>query len=1155
MADCSVAPDSAAGLLERMRQCRVLSPAQLKELSAGSLPPDPKAMARSLIQSGLLTHYQANLLFQGRGAELLLEPYVVLARLGEGGAGLVLKARHPIMNRIVAIKLIRKDLLKDPDVVARFHREIEVASQVSHPNVVHAYDAGPLGGTFGLVMEYVEGTDLARLIKDEGPLSPSRACDYIRQAALGMQHVHERGLIHRDLKPSNLLVATPKEGEGNAVVKVLDLGLARLSGQKAQTASSQLTTMGSVMMGTPDYMAPEQALDLRAADIRADVYSLGCTLFFLLTGQPPYPAGSLAQKLMKHQMAPIPSVCQLRAELPAALDPVLRKMLAKQPDERYQTPAEVANALAPLAAAGRRTGIRKAPANTWSGNESVTLLNQQALPPLTRPAETTLPRQRRRRWPLPLGAAALFLTGVIAIWALASSGSKSNATGSQAGLSSTDPQQARVTGSPLSTTLDTLTVLGDPRGRYWGNVASMVFSPSSKLLACTGHSGPTVVWDAASLTELCSIPYPSRNVNCMALSPDGKHLLTCIQALTGISTEFKVWDVSSGKEVRSWSHPGSVANSVAYTGDADTVVSSHQRNTPGRAGSIFEVRTWEASSGKEKRPVIEMPGTHGGRLSANGATALTYSPTGWKAWELPKGTSEAEGANQQGRGMPLHTLSADGQTLLMASQKPAMVNNNIVNELQLIDLSPQKPGAVVNRVLTANVEEEYSLNYIAAGPRPRTIILWGHHIRGTGGPALRLWDAAATPPKLLAQVSTSNTFNSLTTSPDGTNLAAGSYDGNIRLYDALSLTERLPDTAHRGYLNHLAFADNDQVVVSASLTDRTVRAWDHARGKERSRLSIPPTEKGWFPNLGLSFAWPADGSGVAVNSNQALRWLDPIASKQRDLALPGENQNVHGMAVSGDGKTVGAMVNGVPKLWDTASGQARACAITTPLPLSGTMFLSQDGKTLVGATIKTEAGKSAYHYRLIDPATGADRLVVPTPFTGLNAPAFSVDGHYLAVFGSAFDGKKHTQEWKAWDLTTGKERVLVPAGGIHVHCNAVFAPTGSNLALWQSNRLEVWDIAAEKSRFNLTLQPQPGRSFGIRGVAFSRDGQRIVCAHNDGRLVLHDCANGATVHEWKLPGGPNSIAVSRDGRQVAAGSPGGLIHVCRMPGIPLRSEQ
>ena len=232
------------------------------------------------------------------------------------------------MQRVVAIKLIRKSLLTDADVIARFQRKIEVASQLSHPNVIHAFDAGPMGNTFGLVMEYAEGTNLDSLVKEGGPLPVARACDFIRQAALGMQHVHEKGLIHRDIKPSNLLVTQGKDGD---TVKVLDLGLARLSGHKAQAATSQLTTMGSVMIGTPDYMAPEQAIDMRSADIRADVYSLGCTLFYLLTGQPPFPAGSLAVKLLKHQQAPVPSVRKLRPELPAALDSAIGKMLAKQP--------------------------------------------------------------------------------------------------------------------------------------------------------------------------------------------------------------------------------------------------------------------------------------------------------------------------------------------------------------------------------------------------------------------------------------------------------------------------------------------------------------------------------------------------------------------------------------------------------------------------------------------------------------------------------------------------------------------------------------------------------------------------------------------------------------------------------------------------------
>ena len=342
---------SVAQLTECLRQYRLLSAAQLEELAHDLQRhcADARALAKELLQRGWLTAYQVNQLLQGHGADLLLGPYVMMERLGEGGTGQVFKARHQAMNRIVALKLIRKELVADVDVVNRFYREIQLISQFTHPHVVHAYDAGPLGGTHYLVMEFVEGITLDRLVKQCGPLPVAQACDYIRQAALGLQHAHERGLVHRDLKPSNLLASGGVVSVGastddtchsplaaHQVVKILDLGLARFRKSTDGELTSTMTPSGPVTMGTPDYMAPEQALDFHGVDTRADIYSLGCTFYYLLTGQPPFSGGTLAQKLLGHQQVEPPAVQGLRADVPASVAAVLRKMLAKEPAHRFQ---------------------------------------------------------------------------------------------------------------------------------------------------------------------------------------------------------------------------------------------------------------------------------------------------------------------------------------------------------------------------------------------------------------------------------------------------------------------------------------------------------------------------------------------------------------------------------------------------------------------------------------------------------------------------------------------------------------------------------------------------------------------------------------------------------------------------------------------------
>ena len=354
---------SVAGLVEAVHALPLLRPTELAELAEVQTQfKDAHGLAREMLQRDWLTAFQVNQLLQGRGFDLVVGPYILLERLGEGGTGWVFKARHQHMNRLVALKVLRRELLADAEVLGRFYREIQVVSQLSHAHVVHAYDAGPLGRMHALVMEYAPGVTLSQLVKKNGPLPIEQATEYICQAARGLQHIHERGLIHRDVKPSNLLVTWERSGVSHespaslwGTVKVLDLGLSRLGKvshgrvcgtQSADGSSAQLTPQGAIVVGTPDYLAPEQAADFHGADIRADIYSLGASFFALVTGKPPF-AGNTTQKLLQHQMAAPPSISTIDASLPKGLSGVAAKMLAKKPHERYQTPAEVIAALAP----------------------------------------------------------------------------------------------------------------------------------------------------------------------------------------------------------------------------------------------------------------------------------------------------------------------------------------------------------------------------------------------------------------------------------------------------------------------------------------------------------------------------------------------------------------------------------------------------------------------------------------------------------------------------------------------------------------------------------------------------------------------------------------------------------------------------------------
>ncbi len=301
-------------------------------------PKDAQELAKELVRQKHLTKYQAAEIYQGRAASLILGSYTILDKIGAGGMGQVFKAQHRRMDRIVAIKMLPKNVMKDAATLARFEREVRAAAKLRHSHIVATDDADEENGVHFLVMEYIDGSDLSALVKKDGPLPVGRAVNYILQAARGLEFAHSEGVVHRDIKPANLLV--DKKG----TVKILDMGLARIEAGGNAATQAELTGTGAVM-GTVDYMSPEQALNTKHADARADIYSLGCTLFYLLTGKPMYDGETLTAKLIAHQVQPVPELRKTRHEVPAELEAVFEQMVAKKVEDRFQTMSEVVASL------------------------------------------------------------------------------------------------------------------------------------------------------------------------------------------------------------------------------------------------------------------------------------------------------------------------------------------------------------------------------------------------------------------------------------------------------------------------------------------------------------------------------------------------------------------------------------------------------------------------------------------------------------------------------------------------------------------------------------------------------------------------------------------------------------------------------------------
>jgi serine/threonine-protein kinase len=328
---------SRTEFIQIVAQSGLLGPEDVPSEWGPSVTVDAAALAAELVAAGKLTRYQADAMLGRRPGDLRMGNYEILDRLGAGGMGTVFKARHRRMKRVVALKVLSKEVSQTPTFAHRFQREVETVARLTHPNIVMAFDADEGEAGPFLVMEFVNGRDLASEVTSGGPLPVADAVDRILQAARGLEYAHGQGIIHRDIKPGNLL----RDADG--VVKVADLGLARITGPAAGGGTS-LTQAGSIF-GTVDYMSPEQAVDSAAVDQRADVYSLGCTLYFLLTGHAPYQGGSLMSVMLKHRDAPVPSLAAERPDVTPELDAIFARMVAKQPDDRYPSMADAVRVL------------------------------------------------------------------------------------------------------------------------------------------------------------------------------------------------------------------------------------------------------------------------------------------------------------------------------------------------------------------------------------------------------------------------------------------------------------------------------------------------------------------------------------------------------------------------------------------------------------------------------------------------------------------------------------------------------------------------------------------------------------------------------------------------------------------------------------------
>jgi serine/threonine protein kinase/tetratricopeptide (TPR) repeat protein len=831
----------------------------IAETELGAYVVDPAGgvlgLARALVRAGRITPYQSAAIYQKKSRGLLVGRYFILDKLGQGGMGVVFKARHRTTGKIVALKILPPSFARDRQALSRFTREIEAAGRLNHPNLVAALDANLDRGVHFLVMEYVEGRDLDRVVQANGPLPVVQAVDCLIQAAQGLDAAHAQGIIHRDIKPGNLML------DGTGKVRVLDLGLARIveaANPFGQAAGSRLTQSG-MYMGTVDFMAPEQAEDSRHADLRADIYSLGCTLYFLLTGRTPFEGETVLKRLMAHQVRPAPALRAIRLDVSPALESAYQKMMAKNPADRPGTMTAViallesARAAAAQSAAAPTEGPRPRPelmvfneplkwaaaaetvVNPSSFPEQAETAQSQAQadlrledlaidvrsdpPTATAPPSPQAPPIRQRQYRstkvAALAGTALFATILAGLALFSGTGRRPPDSKLESGA--TDPPS-----NPIPLTAETRrTETVSPRIKpeiprtkesHREDVRRPEPSPSIANHISPPRS-PTWLISPERYVETARLVGHTGFVEQVKLLPDGKTLFTASQDNTA-----RLWDMRTGREVRRFGHPAGIR--------AAALLPDGRRAVTGCNDGY--VRLWDLETGRELR-----------RLAKHDGAALTVAVA-------PDGRSIVSGGNEtflrvvnvdsdggprqlagQASAVWSIAISADGQRVLAGGYDGGVRVGNSQNSdpLSLLDkysawayglaFAPDDQHAVSscigqltfwdlsakNVIRQCNLERRQLPSIVLADSH--RVVFCSHYkkendgVQNEGG--IGTWEFESNDPPRIIQSGPPGHL-SLALLPEGA-IATGDVDGFVRIWEPSAAIARAHDLVRAGKKN------------------------------------------------------------------------------------------------------------------------------------------------------------------------------------------------------------------------------------------------------------------------------------------------------------------------------------------------------------------
>jgi WD40 repeat protein/serine/threonine protein kinase len=1039
------APASAvtlAQLGERLERAGLMSAGEfdgwLAAFGERPRPADAVPAAAELVRARRLTPFQASALCEPEPPVLVLGDYLLLDRLGAGGMGVVFKALHRRMRRTVALKVLPLTSLRHPEALRRFQREVEAVARLIHPNVTTAYDAGEHGGVPFLVLEYVDGPDLASLIREQGPLSIPEAVDAIIQAARGLFYAHEMGVVHRDVKPSNLL------RDRHGMVKVLDLGLARvysdLRGDDGGAApadsgrpreESQTATGAGVLLGTPQFMAPEQARDAARADHRADVYSLGCTLFYLLTGRAPYPAETVAEAIRAHRESPVPSLRSLRPDVSPALDALFQRMAAKEPAARPQSMAEIVAAPGRLAA-GLARGSRRRPA--------------------------------RRLWTVALAAAAVLTLGVLGVLFLRPESSpptnpsppQDRSPLDQLSREAIPPYELRVAGGgdPERAPAELVAVLGDSRLKHWGFVDGVAFSPDGTALASASWDGTVKVWDPATGEERLTLDGGGAWLHAVAFSPDGKSL-----AAGDRWGQVTLWDWRAGSKETTIKVGDKKVVALSFSPDGKTLAVAD-------LASGNQIRLWDTASGRQGPPIEGHTGKvrslaflPDGRLFSGGLDNTV------RIWDLE--TREERPKLPRGHRQPVHAVAVSPDGRRVASGE----------ESGLIKLADPATGAFTVNLL----QQPHAVTALAFSPDGATL--------ASAGPdgVVRLWNVT-TKEKTRELRGHEDRVSSLAFSPDGKTLASGGIDHSVRLWDPSTGEPRLASEGHPGKVRCAAFAPDGSVVAGG--VGGEVMLWDPQARTARSLYTHP---------RGVArVAVAPDGSRVgSVGLDGGMRVWERFTG--REPAIFGRASGyLWAVGFSADGKWLAwGGANRVIKLCEAETGRDGISFRGHEAPVNCLAFHPEE-MLLASGDGNQFTGEDQGTVKVWDATTGEARLTLPNVSGAITSVAFHPKGTMLAATG--FWHRLHPEVGvRIWDARSGQPlRTLT--GHSHASLWAEFSPDDHSLASSGADgTVRVWEPQTGAAGKTFRLGPPLGH---INQVSFSADGRHLATANGNGTISI-----------------------------------------------------